>query len=181
MDLKSQRVLVTGGSRGIGAAIARAFARQGAAVAVNYRENREAAEATVRSCRQFGGDALPVQADVTDEQEVRRMSEHIFTEWGALDVVINNAFRPYPFDPEGRKPFSRLEWKDYRDQLEGALTGVYHVTQFVLPQMQAKKSGSIVNIVTDLIARPTVPYHEYTTAKSAVVGFTRNLAAEMGA
>ncbi|MDA8352464.1 MAG: SDR family oxidoreductase [Firmicutes bacterium] len=181
MDLKSQRVLVTGGSRGIGAAIARAFARQGAAVAVNYRENREAAEATVRSCRQFGGDALPVQADVTDEQEVRRMSEHIFTEWGALDVVINNAFRPYPFDPEGRKPFSRLEWKDYRDQLEGALTGVYHVTQSVLPQMQAKKSGSIVNIVTDLIARPTVPYHEYTTAKSAVVGFTRNLAAEMGA
>src|SRR5699024_2028650 len=93
----------------------------------------------------------------------------------------NNAFRPYPFDPEGRKPFSRLEWKDYRDQLEGALTGVYHVTQSVLPQMQAKKSGSIVNIVTDLIARPTVPYHEYTTAKSAVVGFTRNLAAEMGA
>ncbi|KAA1053654.1 3-oxoacyl-ACP reductase [Azospirillum argentinense] len=184
MDFRDRTVLVTGASRGIGAAIAKAFAAEGAAVAVNYLQNAEAAEAVAAACRDLGreagGDAWAVQADVTDAEAVNRMVQRTAEEFGKIDVVVNNAFRPYAFDPEKRKLFWDTEWADYRGQVDGALLGTYNVCRAVLPVMRRRPGGSIVNMATDLVARPTVPYHDYTTAKAALVGFSRNLAAELG-
>jgi 3-oxoacyl-[acyl-carrier protein] reductase len=178
---EKKTVLVTGSSRGIGAAIARGFAAEGATVIVNYLQNEEAAERTVASCLELGGDAWAIQADVTSESDVNRMMEQIELEVGKLDVVVNNAFKPYVFNPDTRKMFSQLKWEDYQEQIDGALKSTYYVCQEAIPLMKKQTRGSIVNIVTNLVQRPLIPYHDYTTAKSALIGFSRNLAVDLGA
>jgi 3-oxoacyl-[acyl-carrier protein] reductase len=178
---ENKTVLVTGSSRGIGAAIARGFAAEGATVIVNYVQNEQAAESTVATCLELGGDAWAIQADVSSEPDVKRMMEQIELEVGKLDVVINNAFKPYVFNPDKRKMFSQLTWDDYQQQIDGALKSTFYVCQEAIPLMKKQTKGSIVNIVTNLVERPLVPYHDYTTAKSALIGFSRNLAVELGA
>jgi 3-oxoacyl-[acyl-carrier protein] reductase len=178
---EKKTVLVTGSSRGIGACIARGFAAEGGTVIVNYLQNEEAAEKTVASCLELGGDAWAIQADVTSESDVNRMMKQIELEVGKLDVVVNNAFKPYMFNPDTRKMFSQLKWEDYQEQIDGAVKSTYYVCQQAIPLMKKQTRGSIVNIVTNLVQRPLIPYHDYTTAKSALVGFSRNLAVELGA
>lgn len=180
MKFKGQVVLVTGASRGIGAAIARAFAQEGATVAVNYLANHAAADETVAACRAAGGDAWAVQADVGDAEAVRAMVDAVVLEAGRIDVVVNNAFRPYAFDPRHRKLFGDVPWSDYQAQFDGAVGGAFNVCQAVLPHLRQRARGSIVNIATNLVENPVVPYHDYTTAKAALVAFSRNLAAELG-
>lgn len=178
---QNKTVLVTGSSRGIGAAIAKGFAAEGATVIVNYLQNLEASEKTVNSCLKLGGDAWAIQADVSSQSDVKRMMEQIELEVGKLDVVVNNAFKPYVFNPDTRKMFSQLKWEDYQEQMDGALRSTYYVCEQAIPLMKKQTKGSIVNVVTNLVQRPLIPYHDYTTAKSALIGFSRNLAVELGA
>jgi 3-oxoacyl-[acyl-carrier protein] reductase len=180
MKFAGKLVLVTGAGRGIGAAAARAFAAEGATVAVNYLANRAAAQAVVAECRDAGGDAFAVQADVRSPPAVEAMVAQVADEAGRIDVLVNNAFNPYSFDPEQRKLFGELAWRDYQAQFDGAVGAAYHACRNVLPHFRRRGQGCIVNIVTDLVEHPLVPYHDYTTAKSALVGFSRNLAAELG-
>jgi 3-oxoacyl-[acyl-carrier protein] reductase len=180
MNFQGKVVLVTGASRGIGAAIARAFGAEGATVVVNYLANEQAAGEVVAECQVAGGDAWAVQADVTSAEAVERMVAQAQDEVGPIDVLVNNAFRPYSFDPERRASFGELSWADYQAQFEGSVGAAYNVCRAALPQLRRHAQGSIVNIVTDLVERPVVPYHDYTTAKTALVGFSRNLAAELG-
>lgn len=180
MNFQDKVVIVTGASRGIGAAIARAFAGEGAAVVVNYLQNDAAADEVVASCKALGGDALAVKADVTSEAAIHGLVDRVMSDFGKIDVLVNNAFKPYVFDPDARKLFWDSDWQDYKAQIDGALFSTYHLCKAVLPAMKQRTSGSIVNIASDLVARPTIPYHEYTTAKAALVGFSRNLAVELG-
>lgn len=180
MNLRGKVVLVTGAGRGIGAAIATAFAREGAVVAVNYLSNDAAAAGTVAACQAAGGDAWAVKADVGSASAVQTMVEDIVREAGAIDIVVNNAFRPYAFDPERRSRFDELAWSDYQAQFDGAVGAAFNVCRAVLPQMRQRARGSIVNIVSNLVEHPVVPYHDYTTAKAALVGLSRNLASELG-
>ncbi|WP_342046459.1 SDR family oxidoreductase [Bacillus sp. OTU530] len=173
-------VLITGASRGIGAAIARAFAKEKAFVIVNYLQNKEAAEQVVSSCIELGGDAWAFQTDVTSEQAVQGMIEQVLLEMGRIDVVVNNAFKPYIFNPDDRKMFWELKWEDYQSQLDGALRSTHYMCQAVLPAMKKQSQGSIINIISNLVERPIVPYHEYNTAKTALMGYSRNLATELG-
>jgi 3-oxoacyl-[acyl-carrier protein] reductase len=180
MNFAGQVVLVTGASRGIGAAIARAFAAEQATVAVNYLRNEAAAQQVVADCQAVGGDAFAVQADVTQADAAARLVERVVEEAGRIDVLVNNAFRSYAFDPEQRRTFSDLSWADYQAQFDGAVGAAFHLCRAVLPHFRRRAQGAIVNIVSDLVEQPVVPYHEYTTAKSALVGFSRNLACELG-
>jgi 3-oxoacyl-[acyl-carrier protein] reductase len=180
MDFADKVVLVTGASRGIGAAIAKAFAAEGASVAVNYLQNSDAAETSVAACRQTGGDASAFQADVTDSEAVPVLVTNVLETFGKIDILVNNAFRPYVFDPENRKMFWELDWSHYQTQIDGALLSTHGLCKAVLPDMRRRAQGAIVNIATDLVARPTIPYHDYTTAKAALIGFSRNLAVETG-
>lgn len=180
MDFQNKVVLITGASRGIGAAIAKAFAGEGAAVAVNYLENNAAAETAVAACRELGGDAVAFQADVTDGEAIISLVDGVLETFGKIDILVNNAFRPYIFDPDNRKMFWELDWADYQAQIDGALISTHGLCKAVLPSMKKRAQGSIINVSTDLVARPTIPYHDYTTAKAALVGFSRNLAVELG-
>lgn len=180
-----QVVLVTGASRGIGAAIARAFASEGAMVLVNYLRNSAAANAVVADCQQLGqargGDAWAFAADVRDSDAVYAMVRQTLREVGRIDVLVNNAFSPYIFDPENRTRFGDMPWQAYQSQFDGAVQAAYNLCQAVLPHFKQRAKGSIINLVSDLVDRPSIAYHDYTTAKSALVGFSRNLAAELGA
>lgn len=180
MKFSNQIILVTGASRGIGAAIAKAFAAEGAFVVVNYLRNEAAAAGVVAECRALGGDALAIAADVTSEQQVNAMMEQIVNATGRLDAVINNAFAPYVFDTENRQRFWETPWSGYQSQFDGAVKAAYNVCQAVLPLMRTRVRGSIVNLTSDLVARPSVPYHDYITAKAALTGFSRTLATELG-
>ncbi|KRE09856.1 3-oxoacyl-ACP reductase [Bosea sp. Root381] len=180
MKFRDRTILVTGASRGIGAAIARAFAAEGGLVFVNYRRSEAEAQAVVEACRAAGGQALAIAADVTVPAEVEAMLARIGEEAGRLDAVVNNAFAPYVFDPEARARFWETPWSAYQAQVDGALKATYNVCQAALQLMRRRGRGAIVNIATDLVARPSIPYHDYTTAKAALVGFSRNLAAELG-
>jgi 3-oxoacyl-[acyl-carrier protein] reductase len=177
---RDRAILVTGASRGIGAAIATALAAEGGLVIVNYRENGAAAEAVAERCRALGGQALAVAADVTDPVAVAGLAARITEEVGRLDAVVNNAFAPYRFDPDHRVRFRDVSWDSYQRQFDGAVRAAYTVVQAMLPLMARRSGGAIVNLASDLVARPSIPYHDYTTAKAALVGFSRNLAAELG-
>ena len=180
MNFAGKTVLITGASRGIGAAIAEAFAAENASVVVNYLQNVQAAEATVAACNAKGGNALAVQADVTDPVEARRLVAKTEGVFGKIDVLVHNAFAPFIFSAEQRKLFWDLDWGAFQAQIDGSVKAAHGMVQAVLPKMLERAEGTIITIATNLIANPLVPYHDYTTAKSALVGFSRNLAMELG-
>lgn len=173
----TRTVLVTGSSRGLGAVIARTLATQGFEVIINYNQSREAAEALAE---ELGDKAIAIQADVTQREAVERLVKEATSHFGKIDVVVNNALVNFKFDPTVQKAFKDLSWDDYQQQIDGTLKGAFNVTQSVIPQFIERGSGTIVSIGTNLYQNPVVPYHEYTTAKAGLIGFTRNIAAELG-
>lgn len=174
----ARTVLVTGSSQGLGATIAKTLAAQGANVIVNYYKSKDAAEALVE---EIGKEkAIALYADVTKRDEVEEMVKQGTEHFGQIDVVVNNALVGFKFDPVKQKSFADLAWEDYQQQIDGTLKAAFNVAQSVVPQFIERKKGSIISIGTNLYQNPVVPYHEYTTAKAGLIGFTRNIAAELG-
>ena len=180
MNVKDKIVLVTGASRGIGAAIAKKFAAEGAFVGVNYLKNQELAEKVVAEIESFGGQAAAFQADVRSQDQVQTMITQLGDSFGGIDVIVNNALSHYTFNPKTRKTAWEIDWHDYQTQLDGNVQGAYNVCKAAIPFMKEQMSGRIINIVSNLIDFPVIPYHDYTTAKMALLGFTRTLAADLG-
>ena len=171
-------VLVTGGSRGLGASIVKTLTGQGFRVVINYYQSKDAAEKLVT---EIGKEkAIAIQADVTNREEVDHMIEQATAYFGQVHVVVNNALVDFKFDPDKQKSFTELTWDDYQKQLDGTLKAAFNVAQSVMPQFIERQSGNIISIGTNLYQNPVVPYHEYTTAKAGLIGFTRNLASELG-
>lgn len=174
----ARTVLVTGGGRGLGAAIVQTLAAQDFQVIINYNNSKKAAE---KLAHDIGvKKAIALQADVTNREEVDRMIQQANDHFGKIDVVVNNALVGFKFDPTTQKAFVDLAWEDYQQQLDGTLKAAFHIAQAVMPQFIEQKSGGIISIGTNLYQNPVVPYHEYTTAKAGLIGFTRNIAAEVG-
>lgn len=178
--LRDRVAVVTGASRGIGAAIATALGAHGATVVVNYLNSHQAAHTVAQQVESLGGRAEPYAADITDADAVAAMFDHVWERIGQVNVVVSNALRSYTFDPLSRQTAWSIRWDDYNAQIQGSLGGAFNVCQAAIPHMRAAGNGRIVNLLSDLIERPTVPYHDYTTAKAALQGFSRNMAAELG-
>ncbi|MFN3597080.1 MAG: 3-oxoacyl-ACP reductase [Rubricoccaceae bacterium] len=181
MLLRDRVFFITGASRGAGAALARAVAREGAAVGVNYLERAEAARGVVEGIEAEGGRALALRADVTDEAAVRQAVDTLAEHFGRLDGVVNNALPAYAFDPAASYVrLETLDWADVARQVEGAVRGTIHTVRAALPHFRARGYGKVLNVSSNLVYHPVVTYHDYTAAKAALVGLTRTLAAELG-
>ena len=179
MRIDEQIVLVTGGARGLGVEIVRAFAREGARVVVNYRRSEAAAADLVH---ELGHErAVAVQADVTDDDEVRALVLAARAHFGApITTVVNNALADFEFNGDARSGPDTITWAHFDSQLRGAVKATLATTQAALPGMRETGFGRIVNIGTNLFQNPVVPYHDYTAAKAAALSLTRTLSADLG-
>ncbi|MCZ4275701.1 3-oxoacyl-ACP reductase [Rhodococcoides yunnanense] len=177
MKLSEQTVLVTGAGRGLGSAIARAFAAQGADVVVNYRRSVESAE---RLAAEIGG--LAVAADVTQADQVETMFTAAQQHFGKpVTTVVNNALADFSFNGDARSTADTITWEEFDAQFQGAVRGALTTTQRALGGMRSIGFGRIVNVGTNLFQNPVVPYHDYTASKAALLSLTRTLAADLGA
>lgn len=176
MDAFTDRVaLVTGSSRGIGAATAKLLADRGAKVVVNYYSNEDAAASTAREIREQGGDALVVQADVRDGTAVERMIERTTEEWDAIDVLVNNANMPFV-----KKPFAEMTWEEFEQKLTDELEAAFRVTEHVLPVMVEQGYGRIVYVSSGLGDHPAPGFIAHGSAKGALDTFVKYIAQEYG-
>jgi 3-oxoacyl-[acyl-carrier protein] reductase len=166
--------LVTGSSRGLGAAIARRLARDGLTVAVNSRRGDRQAQAVGRAIREAGGTAEAFCADVTDEQQVGELVAAITGRFGPVDVLVLNATGPQP-----EAPVTEVGWADHLAQLDFFVKSPVLLGRVILPGMQARRYGRIVHIDSEVAHQPPAGRSAYATAKSAQIGLTRSWAREL--
>jgi NAD(P)-dependent dehydrogenase (short-subunit alcohol dehydrogenase family) len=174
MELEGRIALITGAGRGIGKGIALTFAKEGADVAVNDIDGRNA-EATASEVRALGRKSMAIQADVAKADEVNRMVERIVQEWGGVDILVNNAGFGNPLLVED------MTVADWHSVLGVILDGAFNCSKAVIQTMRNRGGGRIVNIAS--LAAKKISLGNcvaYTTAKSGILGFTRHLAFEVG-
>lgn len=170
----AKTVIVTGGSRGIGAATCIRFAELGYNVILNYNNSREAAVMLAQSQRQLGRAVFPCRADVSDRAAVEKMVDNVLKEFGSIDVLVNNA------GIANQELFTKVSMEDWNKMIAVNLTGVFNCTQAVLPSMIKNHCGSIINVSSvwgETGASCEVPY---STVKAGIIGMTKALAKEVG-
>jgi 3-oxoacyl-[acyl-carrier protein] reductase len=173
LDLNGHIALVTGGSRGIGAAIAVALAEAGAAVAVNYRERANDADAVVAKIKGMGGRAIAVAADVSQSAGVAGMVARATSELGPIDILVNNAGIAIV------RGIDDLTESDFDRTITGNLKSAFLCTQAVLPGMRARKWGRIVNISSGAARGAGAIGVHYNASKAGMEGLTRGYAARL--
>jgi 3-oxoacyl-[acyl-carrier protein] reductase len=173
LDLTGRIALVTGASRGIGAAIAIALAEAGAAVAVNYRERTDDAETVVRKIEGMGGRAIAVAADVSQATAVARMVDQAASALGPIDILVNNTGLAIV------RGIDDLTESDFDLTIAVNLKSAFLCTQAVLPGMRAKKWGRIVNISSGAARGAGAIGVDYNASKAGMEGLTRGYAARL--
>jgi 3-oxoacyl-[acyl-carrier protein] reductase len=172
-DFNGHTALVTGGSRGIGAAIAAALADAGAAVAVNYRERADEAEAVVARIKSKGGRAIAFAADVSQAAAVAKMTDHVASALGPIDILINNAGMAIV------RGVDDLTESEFDQTISVNLKSVFLCSQAVLPAMRARKWGRIVNISSGAARGAGAIGVHYNASKAGMEGLTRGYAARL--
>ncbi len=167
--------LVTGASRGIGAATARLLAAEGASVGVNYFQSAGAAQEVVAAIRDAGGKAFAVAADVRDRAQVEEMAARVELEFGVIDALVINASIGFPVTS-----FLEYPWEAFEAKLTGELKGAFYTCKAVVPRMIEKGKGSIVAISSTLSRQPGEGFCAHATAKSGLDAFAKSLALELG-
>lgn len=173
LNLKGRTALVTGGSRGIGAAIVTALADAGAAVAINYRERADAADVLKTEIERAGGRALAVGADVSQAKAVSAMVEKVISALGPVDILINNAGIAIT------KPIEYLTEADFDSTIAVNLKSAFLCMQAVLPAMRTRRWGRIVNISSGAARGAGSIGPHYNASKAGLEGLTRGYAARL--
>jgi 3-oxoacyl-[acyl-carrier protein] reductase len=172
-DLNGRIALVTGGSRGIGAAVATALADAGAAVAVNYRERGAQAETVVAAIKGKGGRAIALAADVSQAASVTKLIDDVATALGPIDILVNNAGIAIV------RKIDELTEADFDRTITVNLKSAFLCTQAVLPAMRARKWGRIVNISSGAARGAGAIGVHYNASKAGMEGLTRGYAARL--
>lgn len=173
MRFEGKTALVTGASRGIGKAIAKALAAEGAMVIVNYNGSKEAAEQTVAEIQAEGGQAVSYGCSVADAEAVEAMIKQSIAEHGRLDILVNNA------GITRDNLILKMKEEDFDAVLNTNLKGVFHTCRYVARQMLKQKSGCIVNISSISGVMGNAGQTNYAASKAGVIGFTKSLAREL--
>ncbi|ENH98273.1 3-oxoacyl-ACP reductase [Gracilibacillus halophilus YIM-C55.5] len=173
--LQDKVALVTGASRGIGRAIALQMAKNGASVAVNYAGSADKAQAVVDEIEEIGGTAIKIQANVSNEKEVKAMVKQTIDTFGRLDVLVNNA------GITKDNLLMRMSEEDFDDVIDTNLKGVFVCTKAVTRQMMKQKSGRIINVSSVVGISGNPGQANYVSAKAGVIGLTKSAAQELAA
>ncbi len=173
MHLTGKTAIVTGGSRGIGRAIALCLAEEGAKVAVIYAGNTAAAEETLQAITEKGGQAISIQCDVANEDAVNAMVKQVKEQFGSVDILVNNA----GITRDGL--LMRMKTADWQAVLDTNLTGTFFCTKAVTKIMMKQRSGAIVNLTSVVGLTGNAGQANYAAAKSGIIGFTKSVAKEL--
>ncbi len=173
--LDGQVAIITGGSRGIGRAVALAFAREGARVAITAVRDRDALEKSEREVAALGGGCIAMIADVARRGDIDKLVQVVLSRWGRVDVLVNNAgiLRLAPLEN-----ITEERW----DETMGVhLKGTFNCTQAVIPIMKQQRKGKVINIAAPSALRGSYGVADYAAAKGGIVALTRNAASELKA
>jgi 3-oxoacyl-[acyl-carrier protein] reductase len=172
-ELSGKVAIVTGAGRNIGRAIALTLADGGASVVVNVRGNRAEAEAVVREIESAGGRAIAHIGDVADAAAVQAMAEVAASQFGRIDILVNNAAL------RREKPFAEMDYREWREILDVTLDGTFHCVKACLPALRQSGAGTVINI-GGLSAHTGAGNRAHVvTAKAGIIGLTRALAHDL--
>lgn len=169
----TKSALVTGASRGIGRSIALQLAEEGYNVAVNYAGSKEKAEAVVLEIKAKGVDSFAIQANVADADEVKAMIKEVVSQFGSLDVLVNNA------GITRDNLLMRMKEQEWDDVIDTNLKGVFNCIQKATPQMLRQRSGAIINLSSVVGAVGNPGQANYVATKAGVIGLTKSAAREL--
>ena len=171
MIFKDKVVLVTGSSRGLGRSIAVEYAKEGANVIINYKNSKDEANILKEIISNYGGKSIAIQADISKEDDVKRMIHTIIKEYGRIDILVNNAGITIDSD------FLERKVTDWKDTLNTNLIGVFLVSKYAGEYMMKQQYGKIVNISSTNGIDTTYTYSvDYDASKAGIINLTRNLA-----
>ncbi len=166
--------LVTGGSRGLGAATAVALAKAGARVFINYTSSETAALEIAAQIASFGGEAIVHRADVASEDEVREMMDRCASQLGSLDILVNNAAVNSDYLVE------EMAVEEWDRVMAVNLRGTFLCSKHVIPPMRQGGYGRIINLASQGVRKGSIAHAHYSATKMGIIGFTRSLARELG-
>lgn len=171
--LEGKTCLVTGSSRGIGRGIAEAMGEHGAEVVVNYRSSERAAHEVVDAIEDAGGDAIAVQGDVSEYEDMEALCETVHDAFGPVDVLVNNAGITVD------KKFDNMSKEDWDAVVDVNLGGVFNATHCFWDDIKQSSSGRLINVSSVVGQQGNYGQANYATTKSGLFGFTRTLALEL--
>ena len=174
MKLEGKKAIVTGGSRGIGRAIALMYAKEGADVLVNYHSNDAAAKDTVAEIEKLGRKGIAIAADVADYTSAQNMVEECVKQLGAVDIVVNNAGVSKP------SMLLKMKEEDWDAIINIHLKAAFNTTQAAGRHMKEQKSGKIINVISTAGIFGTIGQINYASAKAGIIGFTKSASRELG-
>jgi 3-oxoacyl-[acyl-carrier protein] reductase len=174
IDLRNKVALITGGSRGIGAATAIKFAQAGADVVVNFTSHQAEASRVVEQCRLNGVRAIALRADVSQFEDVRKLFERTLSEFSRIDILVANA------GIWTEAAIDELDEKTWQQTMDINLKGVYLCCHFAAKAMKRQRSGCIITVSSTAGQRGEALHSHYAASKGGVISFTKSLASELG-
>ncbi len=170
--LAGKIAVVTGGSRGIGAAIAKGLGKEGATVMINYNHSHEEAQTVVNEIKAMGSSAFAMQADISDAEATRVFIEKTLADFGKIDILVNNA------GITRDKTFKKMSFEEWHRVIDTNLSSVFNTCKIALPSMLAQKYGRIINISSVIGQTGGFGQTNYAAAKAGLIGFSKSLALE---
>ena len=175
LDFTNKNVIITGGSRGIGAAAVKLFARLNANVSFNYHSNKNAADVVMNQINSFGAKYIAEKCDISDPDQIKLFVENTLNTFSSIDILVNNAGI---WEYGAIDTMSAEEW---RRTMQTNLDSVFYFTQLVVNAMKKGKSGGrIINIASTAGQRGESFHSHYAASKGAIISFTKSLATELG-
>jgi acetoacetyl-CoA reductase len=170
--LSGKIAVVTGGSRGIGAAVAKGLGKEGATVIINYNHSQEEAETVVNEVKAMGSLAVALQADISDAEATKVFIEKALADFGKIDILVNNA------GITRDKTFKKMSFEEWHKVIDTNLSSVFNTCKIALPSMLEQKYGRIINISSVIGQAGGFGQTNYAAAKAGLVGFSKSLALE---